>query len=77
MTETIQPHSWKTTVYEADKDLHIQKPETEDSMSPLLTLSHNLNNLYENMNKLNYLVKEYVSQTKELEKILYRKAQEK
>ena len=76
MTETIQPHSCKTSVNVTDKDLHLQKPETKDNMSPLLTLSQNLNDLYKNMSWLNYLVKEYVSQTKKLEEILYQKAQE-
>jgi hypothetical protein len=70
MTETIQPHSWETVVYATDKDLHIQKPETKDNRDPLLTLSNNLNELYENINMLNYMLKDYVSQTKKLEQIL-------
>jgi len=69
MTETIQPCSWKTVVNVTNKDLRTQKPETEGNMSPLLTLSNNLNNLYENINMLNYMIKRYVSQTKKLEQI--------
>jgi len=70
MTETIQPRSWKTTVYVTDKDSHIQKPETEDNKNSLLTFTHNLNILYENVNALNYLVERYVSESKKLEQIL-------
>jgi hypothetical protein len=70
MTETIQPRSWETVVHVTNNDLHIQKPETKDTMDPLLTLSNNLNNLYENINKLNYMLKNYVNQTKKLEQIL-------
>jgi len=71
MTETIQPSTWKTVIYVADKDLHIQKPGTQDNMSSLLTLSNNLNSLYESINKLNYMLKNYVNQTKRLEQVFY------
>jgi hypothetical protein len=70
MTETIQPRSWKTTVYATDKDSHIQKPETEDNKNILLTFSHNLSILYENINAFNYLIERYVSESKKLEQIL-------
>jgi len=71
MTKTIQPRSWKTEIYVTDNDLLIKKPGTEDTASLLLTLSNNLNNLYENINRLNYLIKRYVSQNKKMEQILY------
>jgi len=70
MTETIQPRSWETVV-QTDKDLHTQKPEPKDDMSSLLTLSNNLNNLYESLNKLNCMLTNYVSQTKKLEQVFY------
>jgi hypothetical protein len=73
MTKTIQPRSWKIAIYETDNDLHIQKPETEDNMRLLLTLSNNLNNLYENIERLNYLIKRYVDQNKKIEQILFTK----
>jgi len=69
MTETIQPRSWETVIHITDNNSHIQKPEKENSMSSLLTLSNNLNNLHENINRLNYMIKNYVSQTKRLEQI--------
>jgi len=72
MTETIQPCSWKTEVYATDKDLHIQKPETENNMGLFLSVLDSLNNLYEKLSRLNYLV-----QKKTMEQILYqKKAQE-
>jgi len=71
MTETIQPRSWETVVHITDKDLHMQKPEKEDNLSSLLTLSNNLNSLYESVNRLNYMLKYYVNQTKKLEQVFY------
>jgi len=73
MTKTIQPRSWKITVHVTDINLHIQKPETKDNTNFLLKLSNELNNLYENINRLNYWIKRYVSQNKIIEQILYRK----
>jgi len=70
MTETVQPRSWETVV-QADNDLHIQKPETKDDMSSLLTLSNNLNTLYESLNRLDCMLKNYVNQTKKLEQVFY------
>jgi len=61
MTKTIQPCSWETVVC----------TETKDNTRSLFALSNNLNELYENMNKLNYMLKDYVSQTKKLEQILH------
>jgi len=60
MTKTIQPCSWEAVVYTADKESR-----------SLLALSNNLNELYENMNKLNFMLKDYVSQTKKLEQIFH------
>jgi len=71
MTETIQPRSWETEVHVTGNDLHMQKPETEDNLSSLLTLSNNLNTLYESLNKLNYMLENYVNQTKKLEQVFY------
>jgi hypothetical protein len=72
MTETTQPGSWKTAVYVTDNGLHIQKPETEDNMSLMLTLSNNLNKLYENINAFNNLVKKYEIESKKFEEILHK-----
>jgi len=70
MTKTIQPCSWKTTVYVTDKDLRIKKPE-EDNISLLLTLSNNLNTLHENLNSFNYMVKRYVNLNNKLVQTIY------
>jgi len=48
MTQTIQLCSW-ATLSEAGKDLPIQKPETEDNMSDLLSLLDSLNDLSKNL----------------------------
>ena len=63
MTKTIQPNS---TIYVMEKDLHIQKPETEDNKNLLLTLFDGLNNLCEKLNRLNYLI-----QRREIKRILF------
>jgi hypothetical protein len=55
MTQTIQPRSW-AYLSEAGKDLTIHKPETEDSMSLLLSIFDSLNNLCEKLNRLNYVL---------------------
>ena len=67
MTQTVQLRSG-VTLCEADKDLTVQKPETEDNRSLLLSIFDCLNNLYENLNKLNYVL-----QRKNIERILYPK----
>jgi hypothetical protein len=67
MTQTVQPRS---LVYlnETGKDLTLSKGETEDNMSLLLSLFDSLNNLYEKINRLDYLIKR-----KNIEYMLYRK----
>ena len=71
MTQTIQPRSL-ATLNNAGKDLTIHKPETEDNMSLLLSVLDNLNNLYEKLNRLNYVLQRW-----NIELILYQKAKEK
>ena len=67
MTQTIQFRSW-AILNEAGKDLTIQKPETEDIRSLLLSVLDCLNKLCENLNRLNYVL-----QRKNIEQILYPK----
>jgi hypothetical protein len=56
MTQTIQPRSW-VLLNKAYKKLKKNKPETEDdNMSLVLQVYDDLNNLYENLNRLNYLI---------------------
>jgi hypothetical protein len=67
MTQTIQPCSWVLLI-EADKKLKNNKPETEDdNMSLVLQVYDGLNNLYEKLNRLNYLV-----ERKNLEKNIHK-----
>jgi hypothetical protein len=56
MTKTTQPRTWKIGLYETDNDLQKQKPEREDNLSLFLLLLDNLNDLYKNLSKLNYLI---------------------
>jgi len=56
MTKTTQPRTWKIGLYETDNDLQKQKPEKEDNLSLFLLLLDNLNDLYKNLSKLNYLI---------------------
>jgi len=67
ITQTIQPRSW-TLLCEASKDLTKNKLETEDNMSLLLKVFDNLNNLYEKLNRLNYVI-----QRRNIKQILYPK----
>jgi len=64
MTKTIQPYS-EASLSETDKDMAIDKPETEDNMSLMLSLCDSLNNLYEKLSRLEYVVKR-----KKLEQII-------
>jgi hypothetical protein len=56
MTQTIQPRSW-TLLNGADKDLKRNEPETEDNMSLMLQVFNSLNELYESLIRLEYVVK--------------------
>jgi len=67
LSRTIQPGSWGV-LNNAGRNLN-KKPEAEDNESLLLSVFDNLNNLYEKLNRLNYLV-----QRKDIEKIIYRKS---
>ena len=58
MTQTIQPRSWKTTINVKDRDLPIQKSEAEDNERLLLSLFDSLNNLYENLVRINYVIQQ-------------------
>jgi len=55
MTKTTQPRSW-TALSEAGKDLTINNAETEDIISLLFTICDNLNELYEKLSRLNYVL---------------------
>jgi len=64
MTQTTQFRSW-ASLNEADKDLTIDKTETEDNMSLLLSVFDSLNKLNDNLSRLDYVLK-----SKNIEKIL-------
>jgi hypothetical protein len=55
ITQTIQSCSC-VSFKEKDKDLTKIKPKEEDNMSLLLTIFDGLNNLYEMLNRLNYVI---------------------
>ena len=67
MTQTAQPRSW-ATLSNAGKDLTKQKPETEDDRSRILSIFDGLNNLYEKLSRLEYLLKR-----RNIEQILYQR----
>jgi len=66
MTQTIQPRSWKISIYVTNNDLPIQKPEAEDNKSLMLSVLDSLNNLYEKLNRLDYVI-----QRRKIKQILY------
>jgi hypothetical protein len=67
MTQTIQPCSW-VLLKKADKKLKNNEPETEDdNISLVLQVYDGLNNLYEKLSRLNYLV-----ERKKLEKNIHK-----
>ncbi|MDR2921985.1 MAG: hypothetical protein LBU85_01430 [Treponema sp.] len=63
--KTIQPRSW-ALLNEPGKDLTINKPETEDNRELFLQVFDSMNNLYEKLSRLVYVV-----QKKKLESELY------
>jgi site-specific recombinase len=67
MTQTIQPRSL-ALLSETGKDLTIDKPEAEDNLSLLLQIFDNLNDLYEKLDRLRYVI-----QRKKIEQILCQK----
>jgi len=67
MTQTIQPRSW-VSLSKPDTDLSVHDGEMEDNMDYLLQILDNLNNLYEKLNRLDYLL-----ERKEIELNLYQK----
>ena len=64
MTQTIQSCS-KAILNKTGKNLNTDKPEKEDNMSHLLSIFDGLNNLYEKLNRLNYLI-----ERKDIEQII-------
>jgi hypothetical protein len=70
MTQTVQSRSCGY-LNEAEKDVNINKPETEDNITLLFSLLDNLNTLCEKLNRLDYLVKR-----KKLELSLYLNCEE-
>jgi hypothetical protein len=66
MTQTIQPRSW-VLLNKADNDLKKNEPEIEgNDASLMLQVFDGLNNLYEKLNRLYYLV-----ERKKLEKSIH------
>jgi hypothetical protein len=55
MTQTIQLRSW-ALISETNNDFTINKPETENNMSLLLSVYDSLNNLCEKLSRLNYII---------------------
>jgi hypothetical protein len=66
MTQTIQ-HRSAVFLDNTVKNLYKDKPQTEDNISLLLSLFDSLNNLYEKLSKLDYLI-----QRKNMELSIYR-----
>jgi hypothetical protein len=58
MAKTIQPRTWKASLYEPDKNYYIQKPKKEDNKSLYFSLIDDLNELYKLLCRLNYLTQE-------------------
>jgi hypothetical protein len=65
MKQTIQALSLRTETNVKDNNLSIQKPEAQDNMSLMLSILDKLNNLYDKLNRLNYLI-----QRKKIKQIL-------
>jgi len=61
MTKTIQPHS-PIILNEPNKNLIIQKPETENYENLLLSLFNNMSDLYESLNKLNHVIEKKITE---------------
>jgi len=55
MTRTQQPRSW-SYINNAGEDIGIHKPQTEDEANIILSLIDDLNELYEILNRLNYII---------------------
>jgi hypothetical protein len=55
LTQTTQPCSW-ASLNEAGKDLQINKPETENNMGLIRSILDSLNNLYESLSRLGYVM---------------------
>ena len=67
MTQTIQPCSSVLI-----NKLSIDKPEEDDNSQLLLSVFDSLNNLYEKLSRLDYLIRR-----KNIEQILFQKTKEK
>jgi len=67
MAQTIQSRSC-VSLNEAEKNISMNKPETEDNFTLLLSLFDSLNNLSEKLTRLDYVIKR-----KKLELSLYQK----
>ena len=55
ITTTSQPSSW-AILSDAGKDLTVYDSETEENINLMLTICDNLNELYEKLNRLNYVM---------------------
>jgi len=67
MSKTIQFRSW-ATLSEPGENLNENKSEPEDNRKLLLAVFDNLNELYEKLNRLNYIIEK-----RKLEYYLYLK----
>jgi len=67
MTKTIQSCS-RAALCATHKKLTIKKPETEDNMRLLLLICDSLNELYEKLSRLNYVMERRI-----IERNLYHK----
>jgi len=56
MTKTAQSNICKAVMYVNNKNLHTQKPETEDNMGIYLSMLDDMNKLYKNLSRINYLI---------------------
>ena len=56
MTKTAQSNICKTVMHVNDRNLHTQKPETEDNMGIYLSMLDDMNKLYKNLSRINYLI---------------------
>ena len=70
MTQTIQPHS--SVLIKISIDEKIDKPEDDEISCLLLSLYDSLNDLYEKLSRLDYLIRR-----KNIEQILFQKIKEK
>jgi len=61
MTKTAQPRSWAVLSKECKgQDLTINESKTEDNVNLMLMLCDSLNDLYEKLNRLSYVMEKKI-----------------